>query len=563
MASGKIGISVDSAGQVRMHFLTCSATLPGKKGLFFLSPSCGSGKSSAIAKLAAKSKGGVLIVVPTIEAGKEMEEKIGAEGRKSSEICVLHSQDLTVLDTYRANPMAFTGIPVLIITSARIQIDPIQPFITFKGGQREMILIDELINFYPDPFEIPSELQDILTYIDTKKSHSGKAAVESIMVDGKALYRHIYGSVDLMAAAFKAAGKRVKNDILKGRGGLMEFKRKTIFEHVLKNGFVPIQKKIVDLAVDAIVIVFDGTADIIIPKSDHHLIPITGTRYSSDIQFGRFEFGMKRNNNEYWQESDIQKMAPEFIKLAVSLSQTEKILVICWKTIRLEDTKNTKNTGNADSFENPDLGVLGFPEILRRVLVDAGGKDENIFITYRGSGHDRGSNEYVECSSVLFLGEWRLPAEPITGQISRMFGFKMRFWNYKKSLLVQTICRSRIRQHKGLPVKVWFSSDIDYQMAWEVQEYFKVNSNPGCKISGIIKPFRKLSKPMKSHLYQITRLYSYDPRIRSSIESGSAYCFSIDLDGLDRFVHLKYKKRNHYRYLQKALKEFGITMTIL
>lgn len=560
MASGKIGISVDSAGRVTMHFLTCSATLPDKKGLFFMSPSCGSGKSTVISKVAARATGGVLIVVSTIEAAKEMSEKIKAEGRKDSEICVLHSQDLTVLDTYRDNPMSFTDIPVLILTSARIQIDPIQPFITFKGGRREMILIDELINFYPDPFEIPAELQDILTYIDTKKSHGGKPAMGDETVDGKTYYRHIYGRIEEMEVAVRVAKKRLKNDILKGKGGLNSFKRKTIFEHVLKNGFVPIQKKIVDLAVEAIVIVFDGTADIIIPKSDHRLIPITGTRYSSDIQFGRFEFGMKRNNNEYWQESDIQKMAPEFIKLAVSLSQTEKILVICWKTIRLDITKNT---GNADTLENPDLGVLGFPEILRRVLVDAGGKDENIFITYRGSGHDRGSNEFVECSSVLFLGEWRLPAEPITSQISGMFGFKMRFFNYQKSLLVQTICRSRIRQHQGLRIKVWFSSDIDYQMAWEVQEYFKANSSPGCKISGIIKPFRKLSKPMKSHLYQITRLYSYDPRIRSSIESGSAYCFSIDLDGLDRFVHLKYKKRNHYRYLQKALKEFGITMTIL
>ena len=555
-----IDVHIDPAtGHVEIQLLTCSATLPDQKGLFFLSPSCGSGKSTVIAKLAAKATGGVLIVVPTIDAANNMRSMIVSFGRRGSEIAVLTSQDFSIMDTYRDNPMSFTDIPVLILTSARIQIDPIQPFITFKGGRREMILIDELINFYPDPFEIPAELQDILTYIDTKKSHSGKAAVERIKVDGKQLYRHIYGSVDLMAAAFQAAGKRVKNDILKGRGGLMEFKRKTIFEHVLKNGFVPIQKKIVDLAADAIVIVFDGTADIIIPKSDHRLIPITGTRYSSDIQFGRFEFGLKRNNNEYWQESDIQKMAPEFIKLAVSLSQSEKILVICWKTIRLD----TKNTGNADTLENPDLGVLGFPEILRRVLVDAGGKDENIFITYRGSGHDRGSNEYREVSSVLFLGEWRLPAEPITSQISRMFGFTMRFFNYQKSLLVQTICRSRIRQHQGLPIKVWFSSDIDYQMAWEVQEYFKANSSPGRKISGIIKPFRKLSKPDKKYLFFLTRLYSYDPLIRSAIESGSAYGFSIGLDDLyDLAPVSKRKASDRYKKFKSILAGLKITMTI-
>lgn len=560
MAFGKIGISVDSVtGLVRMHFLTCSATLPDKKGLYFMSPSCGSGKSTVISKVAAKATGGVLIVVSTIEAGKEMEEKIKAEGRKSSEICVLHSQDFAVMDTYRDNPMAFTDIPVLVITSARIQVDPIQPFLTFKGGTRELIMVDELINFYPEPYEIPVELQDILTFVDSKKSHSERPAIEKIIVSGKPLYRHIYGSVDMMTAALQSAGKRVKNEILKGKGGLMAFKRKTIFEHILKNGFTPIRKRIIDLASDATIILFDGTADIIIPKSDPRLIPISGTRYSSDIEFGRFEFRLKRKNNEYWQESDIQRLAPEFIKLAVSLSWVEKVLIICWKTIHL----NLKNSGNADTFEDPDLGLLGFPEILRRVLLDAGGRDENIYITYRGSGQDRGSNEYQDCSSVLFLGEWRLPEEPITSQISDMFGLRMKFWDYKKSLLVQTICRSRIRKHIGLPIKVWFSEDIDYQMAWEVQEYFKANSSPGCKISGIIKPFRRLSKPDKKYLYFLTRLYSYDPLIRSAIESGSAYGFSIGLNDLYLLAPVSPRKaKDRYKKFKSFLAGLRITMTI-
>ena len=558
MGSGRIDIKKDTTtGQVEMQFLTCSAILPDKKGLFFMSPSCGSGKSTVIAKLAAGTDG-VLIVVPTIDAANSMRSMIVAFGRDGSEICVLTSQNYSIMDTYRDNPMSFTNIPVLIITSARIQIDPVQPFMTFKGGNRGMVLVDELINFYPDPFEVPVELQDILTYIDSHKSHGGKPG-EMVPIDGKMYYRHIYSSVEEMEAAIQIARKRLKNDILKGNNGLAKFKRKTILEHVRNHGFVPIRKRIVDLATEGTVILFDGTADIIIPTTDPRLIPISGTRYSSDIEFGRFEFRLKRKNNEYWQESDIQKLAPGFIRLAVDLSQKEKILIICWKTLELV----TKNTGNADTLESQDLGVLGFPEILRRVLVDAGGRDENIFITYRGSGHDRGSNEYLDCSSVIFLGEWKLPAEPITRQISDTFGFKMRFWDYMKALMVQTICRSRIRQHIGLSIKVWFSEDIDYQMSWEVQEYFRANSSPTNRISGIIKPFRRLSKPRKAHLYQITRLYSFDPGIRSSIESGTSYSFQIDLDTLHGLVPLKYKKKDHYRYLKKAFKSMGITMTIL
>lgn len=561
MASGKIGISVDSVtGQVRMDFLTCSATMPDKKGLFFMSPSCGSGKSTAIAKLAAKATGGVLIVASTIEAANEMRMKIVAEGRGSSEIRVLQSQDYSVMDIYRDNPMAFTNIPVLIITSARIQIDPTQPFLSFKGGFRGLVLVDELINFYPDPFEIPSELHDILTFIDSRKTHAGKGAIEKIIVSGRTLYRHIYSTTEMMEAAVKGAGKRVKNDILKGKGGLNSFKRKTIFEHIRDHGFAPIQKRIIDLAIETEVVVFDGTADIIIPKSDPRLIPITGYRYGSDIQFGRFEFRLKRKNNEYWQESDLKMMAPEFIRLAVYLSQAEKILIICWKTLSLKTT----NLGNADTLENQAPRSVCFPEILRRVLVDAGGKEANIFITYRGSGHDRGSNEYRECSCVIFLGEWRLPEEPITGQISETFGLKkMKFWDYKKSLLVQTICRSRIRQHTGLPIKVWFSEDIDYQMAWEVQEYFKANSDPTRRIGGLKKPFRRLSKPDKKCLYFLTRLYFHDPLIRSAIESGAAYCFSISLDDLFKIVPISSRKaKDRYKKFKSFLAGLRITMTI-
>ena len=560
-----IGIHKDpGTGVVKMNFLTTSAVVPENPGLYFLSPSCGSGKSTVIAKLAAGvMTGGILIVVATIEDAVQMRDKVVSEGLSSSEIKVLHSKDFSIMDTYRNDPMSFATAPILIITSVRIQIDPYEPFMKYGPGWRRYVFIDELINFYPDPFEIPEELKDILTFIDTHHSHKGRPALETIKVDGNTFYRHIYQTTEHMAAAVKSAGKRVKHDILKGKGGLNDYKRKTIYAHILAYGFMPIRKRIIDLASESIVVVFDGTADCIIPKTDPRLLPITGVRYNSDIEFGFFDFRMKRRNNEDWQESDLQKMAPEFIRLAISLSQTEKILIICWKTLNLI----TKNPGNADTLELSTDTMLSFPEILRRVLIAAGGKNENIFITYRGSGRDRGSNEYRDCSAVIFLGEWKLPEEPIRSQIADMFGIKgLKFHDYKLSLLVQTICRSRIRHHKGLPIKVYFSSDINYNMAYDTQEYFKANSDPSCKIGGIQKPFRTLSKPEKKQLYYLTRLYglkTIGTQIRAAVESGLAFSFHVRLSELYSLLPIsKRKATDRYRTFKKFLAGLKITMTI-
>ena len=72
-----IGVNIDPAtGVVEMQFLTTSATHPKNPGLYFLSPSCGSGKSTVIAKLAAKATDGVLIVVATIEDANQMRDRV-------------------------------------------------------------------------------------------------------------------------------------------------------------------------------------------------------------------------------------------------------------------------------------------------------------------------------------------------------------------------------------------------------------------------------------------------------------------------------------------------------
>ena len=560
MGLGRIDIVVDATGQVVMHFLTCSAILPENPGLHVIPTACGSGKSTDIARIAVEKKSdGVLIIVPTKKEADDMGVRIGSlKGVSMPEIEVLHCQNGPAIGKYRSDPWSLSKKPILIITSVRPQIDPLVLFLSYNGGIRKLVLLDELISFFPEPFKVPEGLFEVLTFVDRNKTHGGRKAIETKVIGSTTFYRHIYRDKDEMEAAFSLAGKNTRK-LLPDHSELDKVKRSVIFEHIRDHGFTEIQQKVLDMAIVTNVCLFDGTADIIFPKSDSRLVPITGDRYSSDIQFHQFPFRMKRKNLEECQESDVLRLAPEFIDMVRVKSQVEKVLVICWKTV---GGKISTSTDKASGYEGMEDTAVSFPEILRRALISVGGKDENIFITYRGSGQDRGSNEFRDTSTVVFLGEWRLPEEPITGQISGMFGLKMKFWDYKKSLLVQTICRSRIRQHAGLPIDVYFSEDINYQMAWEVQEYFKANSAPGNKIGGLLKPCRILSKPRKGTLYDITCLYSFDPRIRSSIESGTSYSFTIPHDTLFKLIPWISPRISRFSGLKALLDTYGITMII-
>ena len=551
---------MDSAGRVTMHFLTCSATLPDTPGFHVVPTACGSGKSTDIAEIAVKKKsGGVLIIVPTKKEADEMGARIGRLGGVSMpDIEVLHCQN-PAIGKYRSDPWFLSKKPILILTSVRPQIDPLILFLSYNGDIRELVLIDELINFFPEPFKVPEGLYETLTFVDKNKTHGGRKAIETKVIGSTTFYRHIYQDKDEMEAAFSLAGKNIRK-LLPDKSELDKVKRSVIFEHVRDHGFTEIQQKVLDMAKVTNVCLFDGTADIIFPKTDHHLVPVSGDKYSSDIQFHQFPFRMKRKQLEDCQESDVLRLAPEFIDLVRVKSQSEKVLVICWKTVG-ETIK--ASTDKASGYEGLEDTAVSFPGILRRALISAGGKDENIFITYRGSGQDRGSNEFKDTSTVVFLGEWRLPEEPITGLISKAFGIKMKFWDYKKALMVQTICRSRIRKHQGLPIEVYFSEDINYQMAWEVQEYFKANSAPGKKIGGLLKPCRILKKADKGYLYDLTRLYSYDPKIRSAIESSSPCSTTIPKKDLFNLIPKDKKEVGRYKRFIKFLKAMGITLQII
>ena len=116
-----------------------------------------------------KWKNGILIVVPTINDAEELYGKIEVwknilSDFESPGIKVIHSgkNRITEMEEYKKKPESISGFEILIITSVRLIIEPYDLFLKFGGtGTRGLVMIDEMINFYPKPFDIPKEMKDI------------------------------------------------------------------------------------------------------------------------------------------------------------------------------------------------------------------------------------------------------------------------------------------------------------------------------------------------------------------------------------------------------------------
>ena len=542
-----IGITTDPiTGQQQLNFANGSSSpLPVNPGFYISGSACGAGKTTIIAQIAQQySNEGVLIIVPTRKAADEIGAKIPGS-------FILHTDNLANLEQYRNNPTSLSSNRVLIITSPRAIIDPCELFLSYGlNGKRRWVLIDELITFYPDPFEVPEKIKDALTYVDMTKVHKGSILVGDTVIGKKHFYKHTYSKPEKMEAAYRLS----KDKIFTGNSELVKKKVGMILEHVRLNGFAPINQNIIaEASRTSIVILFDGTADIVFPKSKR-LLPLNGDRYNSNITFSTFPMRLKRKNKEGFVVGEIDKYAPDFVKMVVDKTQTDKVLVVTWKTM-----ENFKNTGEADKFEK--ITTDNFPDLLKSLLVKNGAVDTNLAVIYRGSGLDRGSNEFWDFSTVYFLGEWRVP-DNVTKDISRMFGEKVDFPDYKLSLIVQTICRLRIRQHQSLPIEVYFSDDCNYELFHRAQEYFKANSPEKLTISGLHTPCPTYTSCQKGFIFDMVALYAYDPKLRNAIINQTSYSLSISLNKIWSIIPRASKRKSRYKSLVNYLKTRQVTLTI-
>ena len=306
-----------------MQFLNCSIDFPQSNGLYFVSSGCGSGKTTIIAEIAQRYRSdGVLIVVPTIDAAEDLRSQLQPIGTY-----ILHSGELSSdrLLNYRNDPESLRNFDVLVITSARFQLDPMPLFTAYHNTCRGLILVDELINFYPEQPVDPMELKNVLTYIDGQPGISGKL----IDPDNK-LYQHIYQDMDMMKAGYKCSGL----NLMKLGNKLEKYKLNYLFSQIRQNNSFKLDKVNLDSLKDnSRVVLFDGTIDCLANRTDSRVLPITGSKYSSDISFTEFPLPFTRKSLTEWNKSEVSKYLDGLVEIVKKESQRGRVLIITWMSL--------------------------------------------------------------------------------------------------------------------------------------------------------------------------------------------------------------------------------------
>lgn len=542
-------------GGYMMRFLNgVELPLPVTGGGFHIIPTgCGTGKTTMIVEIARHFFAeGILIVTATTEAADELYERL-CRVMSGTAICLLHSQPTAekFMIEHRENPSALAHYPVVITTAVRIQHYPAELFTHFKLRYRGYVLIDECITFFPEnPVQLAKIVPAISFTSSTAKSKKGRQ-IGKVKIDKKTFYQYTYDDPALMVASIMLDPQlkpMVRNPLLQAR---MEH----IFRHIISYGPKLPRFSVGEIATKSTTLMFDGTADIMFKDDPRLLTPVTESpKYSSDIHFEQFHLPFRRHNGAEWDVEQLKARGNGLFQMIADLTQTEKVVIVTWKDIDKQLIKRDTDGLEAETFN--------FPDIISEILVETGAVRDNFGVIYRGSGLERGTNDFRDFSTLVLLGEWYIK-DNLTSDLNHAFGTSCKFNDYFLALMIQTVCRLRIRQHKGFPIKVLYSDDIDYNLMWSVQNYFRQNSAPGCKISGIVEPIRKADRHEKNYLVEVALLGNGYPQIIDAFVNRTTLTLDIPKQDLNTLLPKDRPTKERYGSLLKFLKSRGIVLNII
>lgn len=223
------------------------------------------------------------------------------------------------------------------------------------------------------------------------------------------------------------------------------------------------------------ILLFDGTGDLTFSKSNGFKLLTFNNKYSSPIEIERIEYDLNRYiKPKKCDKSDIMnKVRCNVDKLIEIINSSDNgTLVITWKNFKTDDSSSDDESY---SITNEVLNT-NFPldEYYEKMIYAAGVTKPFKVIHYQ-SGLDKATNEFREYDQVVFLGEFHVP-DYVVNQFNTDYSCNTTPENYLTYQLVQAVCRTRIRMHKGLPVKIYFTSDWPVKSINNLMSYISSDS---------------------------------------------------------------------------------------
>ena len=550
------------------RFLNSSINLPDSTGMYAFDVACGSGKSTALKLFVALNyQDGACIAVPTIKDANDMETALVTEGVPNTEILTLHSDRPHVMKEFKANPDSLKDKKVVIITHPRVFMNPIELFCEGK----KYLIVDELPLFIRYQAIVSKQVLTMFSNIDKNPNDNGCSILN--MPD---YYAHPYDT-ETMENIYEHCIRKSKLSFLSGNDILNQRMRESAFRYInlyLSQKFnsladIKIRSNILALKDTHQVLLFDGTFDILdkgMGKEFTVLKDTTTKKYSSPIHFQEFKMPFKRKQlmetiDKTKLEQLIQPLISEMLTQINMLPSTEKILFFCWMDVKAEG-KLEKNDSIDDYLTDSKAFTqhkLDLVKLLDDGLMKAGISSDRYAIHYRGSGYDKGRNDFRDYSAISFLGDWNVDPT-IANTINQVYGTQCTYTDYKKAQIVQAILRIRIRNHQGEPIIVFYSDDIDKdsdgdykatRVMYQVFDYFTKASSG--RITGFEKP------NIQRDMIRLNEKYDL---LTSIIQSKPITLPEMTLKELSQLFDREPKTRA-YTHIIKHLKDnYGITLTI-
>ena len=602
---------------IKFNLLNGTLQVPDLPGGYVISSGCGSGKTTAIKDIISqKYRDGILYSASTIEECNRMyqycKDLVLSVNNPNllniDDIIVLHSDyksEGTDLNTWVNNPEEISKKRIVICTHNKLLREDLRLLMkvripsfttndyygsamlpTFEGEgvilyPRKYVLIDELPTIQSTKYEITKSFLKIIArrLLDELHDNQGNLiafyGAKFVKPESFNELKLYYDNVpDKLKFSFGSDPKGFKQEKLLS----MIYRNFDRFMSSKDDKFI-VSDNVSEMLIPGMtstILLFDGTGDLTFTSDNmvnNHLrfnvVNLQGKKYNSRVFIEKFEFKTKRYLGRLKDEKlidNISSIVDNINKIEAIILRNNKTLIVTWKCFKDNDQSSEEipdesllNLDDSGLFEirASKINLCNYykMKLLQRI------PEDRFDVIYYQSGLDKATNQFKDYDSVIFLGEFHVP-EYVVSEFRNTYRTDTKSINYQAYQVIQAICRTRIRNHKGDDIRVYFSEDWNDKLLLGLNEYFngaynsfEVNSN-----LRIVDESLKFIRPKWREA--IRKLIEYDPNLKVKLISSELYEVKITLSKIFDIIPMYGKQIRSYYPLINYLRKLGIELNI-
>lgn len=619
-----------------MNFLNCSIKVPMRYGGEVIASGCGSGKTTIIKEIIRqKFNEGILYSAATIEECNRMYDwiinnligtSINGVELTINDVIVLHCENSEGNDLFMNRPEDIGDKLIVICTHYKLTHE--YPEILFKknfdqrihmvpetglrrsvtrtmqygskyGLPRQFVLIDELPTCDIVRARIEKPLMGILMdTVDNSEwsiNEFGQRYISKLDMRYKK-----FDDFSKMEYSYDTRAKGTSLSITKGDSEIDKFRTKLPLE-VLYERFheynpnseiidAEVKYNFTDLILSGMETrfwLFDGTGDLTFENSLRFNVRTVRNKYNSPIEYIKIKNSIGRYHRESSlinNQNEIKRLLDENIKRMINIiNENDKVLFLVWKNFKLKSSvKRTDSINISETIFNNDFLLADYcsHKICENLGIQYTGNkhikynNKEFSIIHYQSGLDKATNEFMDYDSIVLFGNFLVPEDAVMN-FNKMYDCSTSYLKFTTYQLTQSICRTRIRKHKGENIRIYYTNDWDDNYIMYLNMYLtnsvnwmdinKINDTGILSISDKVRLSDDvlIDNIQNKWRKDIKSLIEYDDNVRIALLNKSKYSLTIELKVMNIISPRKDLRVREYYPLINYLRKLGIELTVI